>query len=112
MPSRLPAILAAIATFLLLLAAGFSFFFVQIIALNGVTSENQAFASLGIGLICQGVSLLLATVFAGWFSHWMISKFNWNKVLAVVLAVISGVMLGSILSFISMVASIPIAGIQ
>jgi len=112
MPNRLPAMIAAVATFILLLAAGFLFFFVQMIALNGVISGNKAFASLGIGVVCQGISMFLAAGVAGWLSNGLISKFKWNKILAVILAIISGVVLGSILSFISTIVSIPIAGIQ
>ena len=112
MPNRLPAMIAAVSTFLLLLAAAFLFLFVQMIALNGVMSENKAFASLGIGVICHGLSMLLAAGLAGWLSHWAISKLNWNKALAVVVAVILGVVLGVVLSFLSTIISIPIAGIR
>ena len=112
MPNKLPSIIAAVSTFILLLVAGFLFFFVQMIALNGVMSESKAFTSLGIGVICQGVSIFLAAGIAAWLSNGLIAKFNWNKVLAVLIAVISAVALGSILSFISTVVSIPIAGIQ
>jgi hypothetical protein len=112
MPNKLPAMIAAVSTFLLLLAAAFLFFFVQIIALNGVMSQNKAFASLGIGVTCQGISMLLAASLAGWLSHWAISKLNWNKALAVTVAVMLGVVLGLVMSFLSTVISIPIAGIR
>lgn len=112
MPNKIPAIIAAVSTFLLLLAAGFLFFFVQIIALNGIMSENKAFAPLGIGLICQGLSMLLAAGLAAWLSHWMISRLNWNKALAVIVAVILGVVLGLVMAFLSTVVSIPMAGVQ
>jgi hypothetical protein len=96
----------------LLLAAAFLFFFVQMVALNGVLSENKVFASLGIGVICQGISMLLAAGLAGWLSHWTISTLNWNKVLAVIVAVMLGVVLGLVMSLLSTVVSIPFAGIQ
>lgn len=112
MPNKLPAILASIFTFILLLTAGLLLFFVQIIALNGVMSESKAFTSLGIGAICQGITLLFATGFAGWFSNWLIQKFDWNKVVSVVIAVILGTLLGVVTSFLSTVISIPLAGIQ
>jgi hypothetical protein len=112
MPNKLPAIIAAVSTFLLLLAAAFLFFFVQIIALNGVMSENKALASLGIGVICQGISMLLAAGLAGWLSHWAISKLNWNKALAMIVAVLLGVVVGLGMSLLSTGVSIPIAGIQ
>ena len=112
MPIKLPSLIAAISTFVLLLVAGFLFFFVQMIALNGVMSENKAFASLAVGVICQGISIFLAAGVAAWVSNKLIAKFSWNKVLAVLVAVIAAVVLGSILSFISTLVSIPIAGIQ
>ena len=112
MPNKLPATVAAVATFILLLSDGFLFFFVQIIALNGVMSENKAFTALAIGVICQGISMFLAAGLAAWLSNRLIAKFNWNKVPAVLIAVIASVLLGSIISFISTVVSIPIAGIQ
>ena len=112
MPNKLPSIIAAVSTFILLLAAGFVFFFVQMIALNGVMSESKAFTSLAIGVTCQGVSILLAAGIAALISNKLIAGFKWNNVLAVLIAVISAVVLGSILSLIATMVSIPIAGIQ
>jgi hypothetical protein len=112
MPSKLPSVVAAVSTFILLLIAGAGFFIVQIIALNGVMSETKAFSSLAVGVVCQGVGMLLAAVLAAWLSKRLIERFNWNKVLAVLIAVISAVVLGLILSLISTMVSIPIAGIR
>jgi hypothetical protein len=112
MPSKKPAIISAIATFILLLIVGVLFFFVQIVALNGVMNENQAFTSLGIGLVCQGITMLLAAGFAAWFSNLLILRFDWHKTWAVVMAVLLGTMIGTALSLIATAAAIPLAGIR
>lgn len=112
MNSKPPAIISAILTFIILLVLGALFFFVQIIALNGVMNEDQAFASLGVGLVCQGFVMLLAAGFAGWFSNVLIQRFDWNKVTSVFVAVTLGTLLGAVTAFISIAISIPLAGIR
>ncbi len=63
-------------------------------------------------MICQGISILLAAVFAGGFSNLLIWSFDWNKVMAVIAAVILGTLLSTWFAFISTVVSIPLAGIH
>jgi len=79
--------------------------------LNGV-SERQGVTTMGISLVCQGVVVLLAGLFAGWVSNMIVTKFNWNKILAVVIAVILGTVLGGGVSFLFTLISIPLAGIR
>jgi hypothetical protein len=112
MPSKQPAILSAIITFLLLGFIGFLIFVVQTVALNGVIDESKAFQSLGFGLFCQVVSMLFAAVFAGWFTNTLILRYDWNKVGASVAAIILGTLLGAAISLVSTVVSIPLAGIH
>ena len=66
---------------------------------------------MGISLVCQGVGLILVGLFAGWLTNFVITKFHWNNVVAVMIAVIAGVLLGGAISFISFIISIPLAGI-
>ena len=82
----------------------------QMIALNGV-SERQGATAMGISLVCQGVGLVLAGGFAGWVSNFVTTKFNWNKIPAVIVAVIAGVFVGGAISFVAFIISIPLAGI-
>ena len=111
MTNKTPAIISAVLTILLLvLLAGLSVF-MQMIALNGV-SERQGTTAMGISLVCQGIGLILAAIVAGWISNLVITRFNWNKVLAVIVAVIAGVLLGGAISFVSFIISIPLAGIR
>ncbi len=111
MPNKTPAIISAVLTIILLIIFGVLSVFSQMIALNGV-SESQGMTAMGISLVCQGVGVILAGIFAGWLSRLMITKFNWNKVLAVIVAVIAGVLLGGTISFVSMIISIPLVGIR
>lgn len=111
MSNKTPAIISSILTIVLLLLFAVLSVFTQMIALNGV-SENEGMTAMGISLICQGMGVILVGVLAGWLTHIVINKFNWNKVLAVIVAVIVGVLLGGAISLISTLMSIPLAGIR
>ena len=105
MSNKIPAIISAILTIILLLIfAGLSIFF-EMIALNGV-SEKQGTIAIGISLVCQGIASLVSGIFAGWASNLMAAKFNLNKILAIVIAVILGAVLGSVMLFFSAIISI------
>jgi hypothetical protein len=110
MTNRTPAIISAVLTIVLLILFAVLSVFMQMIALNGV-SERQGATAMGISLVCQGVGLILAAIVAAWISNLVITKFNWNKVLAVIVAVIAGVLFGGVISFVSLIVSIPLAGI-
>jgi len=112
MRNNLPAVLSAITTFILLGLIGFLIFVAQTVALNGVIDESKASTSIGLGIACQGLSTLLASAFAGWFANTLIMKFDWNRALAVIAAVILATLLGASISLISTVISIPLAGIH
>ena len=85
--------------------------FMQMIALNGV-SESQGMTAMGISLVCQGIGVILVGILAGWLTNLAINKFNWNKVLAVIVPVIAGVLMGGAISVVSTIISIPMAGIR
>lgn len=112
MPGKGPAILSAVITFILMGITEFLIFAVQIVALNGVIDENKAFRSIGLGVACQGISMLLAIGFAAWFASTLIRRFDWNTVAATAAAVILGTLLGISISVVSTVLSIPLAGIH
>ena len=111
MSNKTPAIISAILTIVLLILFAVLSFFTQMIALNGV-SESQGTTAMGISLVCQGVGVILAGLLAGWLANFVITKFNWNKILAVMIAVIAGVLIGGTISFFSTIISIPLAGIR
>ena len=111
MPNTTPAIISAILTVILLIIFGVLSVFTQMLVLNGV-GEIQGMTAMGVPLVCQGAGAILAAVLAAWLTNLIITKFNWNNILAVVIAVIAGTLLGGVLSVISIIVSIPLGGIQ
>src|SRR5215510_8264584 len=105
MPNKAPVIISGILTIVLLIIFAVLSVFTQMIALNGV-SESQGMTAMGISFFCQGIGIILIGVFAGWVTNFAINKFNWNKVLAVIVAVVVGVLLGGAISLISTLISI------
>ena len=111
MSNKTLSMISGLSTFFILIAFGVISVFIQMLVLNGV-SESQGFNTMSISLICQSVGLFPAIILARWLPNFLITKFNWNKVLAVVVAVIAGTLLGGLMSVVSMVVSIPLAGIR
>ena len=111
MPARVPSLVSAGLTIFLLILFVLLFLLVQMVALNGA-SEAQGIAALGISLICQGASVILAAILAWQITSLIITKLNWNVILAVLIATSAGTFLGGLLSFLSVVIAIPIAGIR
>src|SRR6185503_18481830 len=110
MPNKRPAIISAVLTVILLIIFGVLSIFTQMLVLNGA-SESQGMTAMGVSLVCQGAGAILAAVVAAWLTNLVIAKFNWNKILAVVIAVIAGTLLGAVISFLSVIISIPLAGV-
>jgi hypothetical protein len=111
MSNKTPAIISAILTIVLLMIFAVLSIFFEMIALNGV-SEKQGTIAMGITLLCQGIVTILSGILAGWISNFMVAKFNWNKILVIVIAVTLGTVFGSAMSFFSTIISIPLAGIR
>ena len=111
MSDKTPAVISTILTIILLVVFGILSVFVQMLALNGA-SERQGMTAMGILLACQGAGAILLGVFAGWFTRLAITKFNWNKIIAVTAAVFLATLFGVGISFLSTLLSIPLAGIQ
>lgn len=111
MPNKIPVIISVVLTIVLLILFAVLSVFMQMIALNGV-NERQGTAAMSISLICQGIGVILVGLVAGWLTNLAIGKFNWNKILAVIVAVIVGVLFGGAISFVSFIISIPLAGIR
>lgn len=81
------------------------------LVLNGA-SENQGTTAMGISLGCQGLGMILAGILSWWLTNTAVHKWNWNKVIAVLISVVAGITLGGIISAISIIAAIPLAGIK
>lgn len=111
MSSKTPAIISSILTIVLLIIFAVLSVFMQMLVLNGA-SERQGFTAMGISLACQGITALLVGLLAGRVTNLLISKFNWNNILAVAAAVIPRTALGGLVSFLSVIIAIPLAGIR
>lgn len=110
MPAKTPAIISAVLTVIFLILFAVVFLFMQMIALNGATGQQGAMA-MGFSLICQGIGVILAAILTWRLTELLIAKFNWNAILAVIIAVIAGTFGGALLAFLSFLIAIPIAGI-
>ncbi len=111
MTSKTLSSISGLLTFFILIAIAVVSVFVQMMVLNGV-SESQGFNAMSISLICQSVGLFPAIILARWLPNFLITKFNWNKILAVLIAVFAAVLLGGLTSFLSVIVSTLLEGIK
>ena len=109
MPNRTPAILATTITIALLAITAILSILVEMLALNGA-SESQGTTALGLSLVCQGTGILLSGGLAMMLTRLFVERFNWNRVLAVALAVVAGTLLGLGLSLVSLFVGMLAAG--
>ena len=98
-------IIASILTVIFLLVLGLVLLFGQVIAMNGF-SESAGMISLVTSLVCQGVTVILAAILTGRLSKLFVEKFNWNNIVAVIISVLAGTMLGGMLAFAAVLLSI------
>jgi hypothetical protein len=111
MPNKTPATISAVLTIAILAALAVLSVLMQMIALNGA-SERQGFTAMGISLACQGIVILLMGILAARVTRFLITKVDWNSILAVVVTVIVATTIGGTLAFLASVIAIPIAGIR
>lgn len=111
MSNKTPAILSTILTVVLLAITALVLTFVQVVLLNGA-SERQGMSALGISLGCQGVGLILAAILAWRLTDPLVSKFNGNRVLAILVSVVAGTLLGAVISFLAVIVGVIAAGIR
>ena len=110
MPHKTPPTISAILTVVLLILLAVLFTLFQMIALNGV-SERQGLTALSISLACQSIVIIFLGTFAALSTKFLITKVNWNSILAVTTTVILAMTIGGTISFLSSVIAIPVAGI-
>jgi membrane protease YdiL (CAAX protease family) len=108
MPNKTASIISAILTVILLIVTGLVILFAQLLALNGF-SERVGTISLVTSLVCQGAAVILAALLAGRLTRWFIEKFNWNKTLAMIIAVIAASIPGALLMAFGLLISIFVA---
>lgn len=111
MSSKTPAIVSAVLTVLILILLAVVSVLLQMVALNGA-SERQGFTAMGVSLACQGIVILVLAILAARATRFLITKVDWNSILAVVVTVVAAATIGGVISFLSSVIAIPIAGIR
>ena len=98
-------------TELFLLLVAVLLLFILMVALNGV-SESKGFRIMGF----WGFDHLFIMVLAGWavrkLAGIFLEKWSWSPVLTVAIATLIGAIGGSALSFVSMIATILLAGVR
>ena len=110
MTNKSPATISAILTVLILVLLAILFALLQMVALNGA-SERQGLTAMGISLGCQSIAVILLGTFAARATTFLVTKANWNSILAVVITVIAATMIGGVIAFLASVIAIPVAGI-
>jgi hypothetical protein len=108
MSTKIPSIISSVLTVIFLIIIGLVFTFGQVVILNGF-SEREGNASFLTAFICQGVGMLVCAVLAWWLTKFLVQKFNWNKVLSVIISVVVTTALGGGLAFASLIVSIGVA---
>ena len=111
MQNKTPAVIAVLATILLLVVFAILSVLFEMLALNGA-SESQGLTAIGISLLCQSAGAVLIGISVWWLTNLLISKFNWGKVIAVIVVLFLGTVIGTGLSFLALIISIPIAGVR
>jgi hypothetical protein len=111
MSNKSPATISAVLTVLVLIVTGTIFLLLQMVALNGA-GERQGLTAMGISLACQSLVIIVLAASAARVTDFLITRVDWNSILAVVVTVILATMIGGMLSLLSMIISIPVAGIR
>jgi hypothetical protein len=111
MSTRTASLLATILSILLLLIFAVLTVIFALIALNGA-SESQGIQAISFSLACLGVGAILLGILAWKGTKFLITNLSLNPVLAIALIVALALLIGGALSILSILVSIPLAGIQ
>jgi hypothetical protein len=111
MSTKTPAAISAALTILILILLAILFVLLQMVALNGF-SERQGLTAMGLSLGCQSLVILLLGALAARATTFLITKVEWNSILAVVVTVLAAATIGGVIGFLSMIIAIPVAGIR
>jgi hypothetical protein len=111
MPTRAPATISAILTILILVLLAIIFALLQMVALNGF-SERQGLTAMGLSLGCQSLGVIVLGALAARATTFLITKVEWNSILAVAVTVLIATTIGGVISFLATLIAIPVAGIR
>jgi hypothetical protein len=111
MSSKTPAAISATLTILILVLIAVLFVLLQMVALNGA-SERQGLMAMGLSLGCQGLVIILLGALAARVTTFLITRVEWNSILAVAITVFVAATIGGVIAFLSTIIAIPVAGIR
>jgi hypothetical protein len=111
MLNKTPAAISATLTIVILVLLAIFFALLQMVALNGA-SERQGLTAMGLSLGCQSLVILLLGALAARATTFLVTRVEWNSVLAVVVTVLAAATIGGVIGFLSMIIAIPVAGIR
>jgi hypothetical protein len=111
MSNKTLSIISSVLTVLILILFGILSQFIQMLALNGA-NERQGVIATSVSIVCQGVGIILAAMLAWRLVDLAVTRFHWNRILAVIVAILVGTLLGGVISFLSVIIAIPIAGVR
>lgn len=111
MSNKSPAAISAILTVFILVFLAIVFVLLQMIALNGAR-ESQGLTAMGLSLGCQSILVILLATLAARATRFLITKVEWNSILAVVITVLVATTIGGVISFLVSVIAIPVAGVR
>lgn len=106
--SKTPSIVSIILTVILLILFGIASMFFLTLALNGFSTRDGGPALL-TALICNVIGIVLAALAAWRLPRWLIGKFNWNSIAAVIVSTFVGFFFGSGISTAAMFIGVIIA---
>lgn len=110
MPTKMPSIISVILTTLVLILLGVLSIFMNMVALNGMSSREGGPALLTLGS-CSIIGIILSAIVASRLTKTFISKYSWNSILAVVIAFIVSILLGFVVQVIGFILAIIVADI-
>jgi len=108
---KAPAIISVFITITLLIILGIFSVFANMILMNGATG-NQGVTSTTVSIACQGIGVLLAGITAWKLSNTLITRYNWNRVLAIFATIILATGVGALISFSSIFVGILVSGVR
>jgi membrane protease YdiL (CAAX protease family) len=111
MSNRSPAAISAVLTVVILVFLAVVFVLLQMVALNG-TGERQGLTAMGLSLACQSLVVILLATLAARATTFLITRVEWNSLLAVAVTVLVATTIGGVISFLVSVLAIPIVGIR
>ena len=108
MPTKTPSIVSTILTVILLILFGIASMFFLVVALNGF-STSEGGPALITSLVCNVIGIIATAILAWRLPRWLIGKFNWNSIVAVIVSVLAGLFVGGGLSAIALFIGVLVA---